>query len=68
MTTLKELRQLSLEELRAQLNELKRNYFHLRLKHATRENNDTAALRAERRSIARVLTLIREKELAAGRQ
>lgn len=67
MPTLKELRQLSLDELQAQMAEMKRGYFNLRLRHATKELENNASLRAERRAIAQVMTLIREKELAAGR-
>ena len=61
MATLKELRKLSLEELEAQLDELKRSYFNLRLRHATKELENTANLRTERRAIATLKSLIHEK-------
>jgi large subunit ribosomal protein L29 len=62
MPTLKELRELPLPELEAQLDELKRSYFNLRLRHATKELENTAGLMAERRAIAKLKTLIKEKQ------
>lgn len=66
MPTLKEMRNLSAEELQAQLDDLKRSYFNLRLQHATKELKNTAGLRAERRAIAQVETLLHEKNKAAA--
>jgi large subunit ribosomal protein L29 len=65
MPTLKELRALSVEELEAQLEELKRSYFNLRLRHATKELENTSVIRAERRAIAQVSTLIATKRAPA---
>jgi len=61
------MRQLGLDEMQAQLTEMQRGYFNLRLRHATKELENSATLRAERRAIAQVKTLIREKQIAAAR-
>ncbi|PLX42134.1 MAG: 50S ribosomal protein L29 [Deltaproteobacteria bacterium] len=57
-----ELRDLSPEELVAKHDELKQEHMNLRFQHATRQLENTSAMRRVRADIARVLTVISEKE------
>ncbi len=59
----KELRDLSTEELRTREGELRHELLNLRFQHATRQLENTARMPAARREIARVLTILREREL-----
>jgi large subunit ribosomal protein L29 len=65
-TTLKELRELEPKELRARAAELKQTLFDLNNKHSTGVLDSTADLDKTRREIARILTVAREKEIAAA--
>ena len=56
---------LSLDELRAELAQLKEKRFRLGFKHRVTPLNNALELRTLRRDIARVRTWIRRKELAA---
>jgi large subunit ribosomal protein L29 len=56
-----ELRQKSRDELQAELVELLRTQFKLRMQHATQQLSNTSQIGKVRRDIARVHTLIREK-------
>jgi len=58
----RELRDLSVEELAAKQKEFCEEEFKLRFKHATGQLEKTARIRNLRREIARVKTIIREKE------
>ncbi|MDQ1239248.1 MAG: large subunit ribosomal protein [Thermodesulfobacteriota bacterium] len=58
----RELRDLSAEELAAKEKEFREEEFKLRFKHATGQLEKTARLRLLRREIARVKTIMREKE------
>jgi large subunit ribosomal protein L29 len=58
----RELRDLSAEELAAREKEFREEEFKLRFKHATGQLEKTARLRILRREIARVKTIMREKE------
>jgi large subunit ribosomal protein L29 len=62
----KELRNKTGEELGNELKELLRAQFSLRMQIATQQTNKTHALRATRRDIARVRTLMHEAKLKAG--
>lgn len=59
-----ELRQKSLEELRALNTERRRELFDLRFRHYTGQLTDTAPMRKTRRDVARIETLIRERARA----
>jgi large subunit ribosomal protein L29 len=61
-----EIRALSTEEIRARLDEARENYFNLRFQLATGQVTDTSRLRLARREIARMATILRERELAAA--
>jgi large subunit ribosomal protein L29 len=64
-----ELRAMTADELRAKLGELSEEQFNLRFRLATEPLDDPLRIRKVRREIARVKTLIREKQAspAAGR-
>jgi large subunit ribosomal protein L29 len=66
MATVKELRELGPEELRARATELEQTLFELRNKHSTGVLDSTADLSKTKREIARILTVAREKEIAAA--
>jgi large subunit ribosomal protein L29 len=66
MATVKELRELEPQELRARATELKQTLFDLNNKHSTGVLDSTAELDKTRREIARILTVAREKEIAAA--
>ena len=58
-----EIRSMSETELNAKLDELKKDLFMLRMQHATNHLDNPTRISATRRDIARVLTVIREKQL-----
>ncbi len=60
----RELRDLSVEELAAKEKEFREEEFKLRFKHATGQLEKTDRLTRLRKEIARVKTIIREKELS----
>jgi large subunit ribosomal protein L29 len=60
----RELRDLSVEELAAKEKEFREEEFKLRFKHATGQLDKTDRLTRLRKEIARVKTIIREKELS----
>ena len=59
-----EIRKLSAEELAAKLGDLKKDLFNLRLQLATNQLENTNKITEVKRDIARVNTVIREKQLA----
>lgn len=59
----KELRDLSLEELREKEKELGQEIFNLRFQKATGQLGNTAVLGKTKKDLARVKTIIREKSL-----
>ena len=58
-----ELREKSTEELQAQLLTLKKDLFFLRMRHATNQLDNPLKIQTVKRDIARVKTIIREREL-----
>ena len=56
-----EMRTMTLDELRAKLDELTEDQFNLKFRLATQPLDDPLRIRKVRREIARVKTLIREK-------
>jgi large subunit ribosomal protein L29 len=64
----RELRDLEDGELAKRLAELRKEVFGLRFANATGELDDTAALGRAKRDLARALTVVRERELAAEDQ
>ncbi len=59
-----ELREKTLDELRTLSGERRKELFDLRFKHYTGQLTDTAALKHARRDVARIETVIREREIA----
>ena len=59
---LKEIRGLSIEKLEEKLQELKKDLFMLRMQHATNQLDNPMQIAAVKKDIARVKTIIREKE------
>ncbi len=62
----KELRDLDVEELRTRLADAKATLFNLRFQHVTGQLEDTARLGVVRKDIARLSTLLREREIEAA--
>ena len=62
MMKAKELKSLNVEELTKKLNELKKDLFMLRMQHATNQLDNPMKIAADKKDIARVKTIIREKE------
>ena len=63
-----EIREMSSEELENKLKELKSELFNLRFQHAINQLDNPHKIVETRRSIAQVMTVIREKELDASKQ
>ena len=59
---IKEVRSLSLEKLEQKLQELKKDLFMLRMQHATNQLDNPMQIAAVKKDIARIKTIIREKE------
>ena len=59
---IKDLRGLSVEKLEEKLQELKKDLFMLRMQHATNQLDNPMQIAAVKKDIARVKTIIREKE------
>ncbi len=61
---LKKMREMTEVELNAELENMKKELFNLRFQHVTGQLENPVLLRETKREIARVKTIIREKELA----
>lgn len=61
---LKKMREMSEAELNAELLKMKKDLFNLRFQHVTGQLENPVKMRETKRDIARVKTIIREKELA----
>ena len=57
-----EIRNLSADELESKLTDLKKDLFMLRMQHATNHLDNPVRISAVRRDIARVKTVLREKQ------
>ncbi len=62
MMKAKEVKNLSVEELNKKLADLKKDLFMLRMQHATNQLENPMQIAAVKKDIARVMTIIREKE------
>lgn len=65
MMKTKEIRALNAQQLTDKLTELKKDLFHLRLQHATNQLDNPNKIVEVKRDIARVMTVLRERQLAA---
>ena len=61
-----EIRELSVEELEERILHLTEELFNLRFQHATGQLENPMRLRETKRDIAKVKTVLREKELATA--
>lgn len=61
MTSARDLRELDEPALIQRVAEARREHFGLRFRHATGELENTSALRASKREVARVLTVARQR-------
>ena len=61
-----EIRSMTPEQLNEKLAGLKKDLFLLRMQHATNQLDNPLKIRETKRDIARVKTMLREKELAAS--
>ena len=59
---IKEARSLSIEKLEEKLQDLKKDLFMLRMQHATNQLDNPMQIAAVKKDIARIKTIIREKE------
>ena len=64
----KELREFNDTELEHRLNEAKEELFNLRFQNATGQLDNFARIPDVRRQVARIETLLREREIAAAEQ
>ena len=62
MMKAKEIKTLNVEDLKKKLEELKKDLFMLRMQHATNQLENPMQIAAVKKDIARVKTIIREKE------
>lgn len=58
----KEIREMSVAELEAKLKDLKTELFNLRFQHATKQLDNPLVIASVKKDIARVLTILREKQ------
>ena len=61
-----EIKYLSVEELNAKLKELNSELFNLRFSHATRSLANPMAIHNVKKDIARIKTILRERQLEGG--
>ena len=61
----KEIREMNEGELLQQVDNLRESIFNLRVKATTKDLTNTSSLQHERRNLARILTILREKGLKA---
>ncbi|MBQ0099838.1 MAG: 50S ribosomal protein L29 [Firmicutes bacterium] len=61
----KELRELTVDELNTKVKELSEELFNLRFRHAIGQLENPASLGACKKEIARIKTILRERELKA---
>ncbi len=61
----KALREMSPDEIRTRLQELREELFTLRFRNAMKQLDNPLKIRAARREMARLLTVLREKEQVA---
>lgn len=64
----KEIRQMSSEELNKKVNELKNELFNLRFRLATGQLDNPSSIKIVKKDIARVKTIIKERELEMGKE
>jgi large subunit ribosomal protein L29 len=63
-----EIRERSNEELKTLEDDLRRELFKMRIQNHTNQLNSTAKLRGVRQDIARIATVLKQRELKGGEQ
>ena len=61
MTRPRQLREMTDADLQARIGELRKSLFNLRTRAATKDLDNISAIRMERRELARVLTILRQR-------
>lgn len=61
---MKEIRDLSVNDLNRRINDLSEEYFKLRFQHGIRQLENTASLKQLKKTIARMKTVIAQRRLA----
>ena len=61
-----ELRMMPMDELETRLSEAKQELFNLRFRHVTGQLDNSSRLGQLRRDVARIKTVLRDKEIAAA--
>jgi len=61
-----DIKSMSVEEMNEKLTDLKKELFALRFQHAVNQLDNTARLKAVKKDIARVKTVLRSKELQSS--
>ncbi|NLW22800.1 MAG: 50S ribosomal protein L29 [Tissierellia bacterium] len=64
----KEIRQMTDQQLNEKLKELKSELFNLRFQLATGQLDNPMRIKAVRKDIARIKTIVRERELGIGKE
>lgn len=67
MANAKELREMSVDQLGFTLTETKQKLFKLRFQSSTEKLDAPSMIRKNRREIARILTILRQREIAAAK-
>lgn len=67
-TKIKELRELSIDELATRRRDLKEETLHLRVQQESGQLENSARLRQIRRGVSRIETILSERRLAAGNE
>ena len=60
----KEIREMSLEELKTKLSDSKAELFNLRFQHAVNQLDNPMRIKAVKKDIARIMTVLQEQESA----
>ncbi|MCI5642752.1 MAG: 50S ribosomal protein L29 [Peptoniphilus sp.] len=63
-----EIRKMTSEDLNNKVNELKNELFNLRFRLATGQLDNPSSIKSVKRDIAKVKTIIRERELEVGKE
>ena len=67
MIKINEIREKSTEELNKQLLDLKNELFNLRFQHAVNQLDNPQKIVETKKTIAKIMTVLREKEIAANK-
>ncbi len=64
----KDIRKLNDSDLSTRLSDLKTELFNLRFQHATGQLDNPSQINGVKKNIARVMTIVRERELGIGKE